>query len=91
MLTIAQDDIKEIPLGFSVAMSCVMGNRLILNVRCLHRELLDDTSEIAIEPTRDEDIFHNSGASTIRSWGTSDVEMAQLRPTCIPGHYDDTQ
>lgn len=31
--------IIEIPAGFTIAMSCVMGNRLILNVRLLKREM----------------------------------------------------
>jgi hypothetical protein len=31
----------EIPAGFTIAMSCVMGNRLILNVRCMKREMED--------------------------------------------------
>jgi len=42
----------EIPAGFTVAMSCVMGNRLILNVRSLKREM-----EQSIEH-RDKSIFH---------------------------------
>lgn len=92
VMLFGNDDIKEIPLGFSVAMSCVMGNRLILNVRCLHKELTDvTTSDDAIEPTRDEDIFHVSFDPTIDSRAPSDVEMAELRPTCLPGHYQDTQ
>jgi hypothetical protein len=68
-------------------MSCVMGNRLILNVRCLHKELMDDRTSDHTEPTRD--VFHNPCASTMDSWVTTDVEMAELRPTCVPGHYKD--
>jgi hypothetical protein len=92
------DSIKEIPLGFSVAMSCIMGNRLILNVRCLHKQLTDPTTTTTdgFEPTRDEDVFqrYSSSCAAITSadeWSPSacDVEMAQLRPTCVPGHYGD--
>jgi len=37
------DTLIEIPIGFSVAMSCVMGNRLLLNTREVVRETkLDD-------------------------------------------------
>jgi len=34
-----QAGLIETPVGFTIAMSCVMGNRLILNVRNLKREM----------------------------------------------------
>jgi hypothetical protein len=90
------DNVKEIPLGFSVAMSCIMGNRLVLNVRCLHKELIDPTTSSSgdqFEPTRDQDVFRqHSDVSTDGEWSPAsaacDVEMAQFqRPVCVPGHY----
>ncbi|KAF9456716.1 hypothetical protein BDZ94DRAFT_1241328 [Collybia nuda] len=35
----ARQTLLEIPIGFSVALSCVLGNRVILNVREVNREL----------------------------------------------------
>lgn len=87
------NNIKEIPLGFSVAMSCVMGNRLILNVRDLHKALTDTTaSENDIEMTRDEDMFRRTIPPTIDSWLAGDMESANRRPPHVPGgHYQDVQ
>ncbi|KAF5337825.1 hypothetical protein D9758_015718 [Tetrapyrgos nigripes] len=36
---IGTTDMLEIPIGFSIAMSCVLGNRVILNVRLANREI----------------------------------------------------
>jgi len=35
----SQPGLIEIPVGFAVAMSCIMGNRLILNVRLMKRKM----------------------------------------------------
>ncbi|GLB38914.1 hypothetical protein LshimejAT787_0600760 [Lyophyllum shimeji] len=35
----ASQNLLEIPIGFSVALSCVMGNHIVLNVRQVNREL----------------------------------------------------
>jgi len=37
--------VTEIPIGFTVAMSCVMGNRIILNVRGVKREIMSSSVE----------------------------------------------
>ncbi|THU86307.1 hypothetical protein K435DRAFT_368979 [Dendrothele bispora CBS 962.96] len=40
-------DMLEIPIGFSVAMSCVLGNRVILNVRAANRDIAELESKMA--------------------------------------------
>jgi len=52
------DDFLEVPLGFSIAMSCVMGNRLILNVRHLHKERVGSIIPDSVdEPSKDKDVI----------------------------------
>jgi len=52
------DDFLEVPLGFSIAMSCVMGNRLILNVRHLHKEMVGSIIPDSVsEPSKDKDVI----------------------------------
>jgi hypothetical protein len=71
-------------------MSCVMGNRLILNVRHLHKEITGsapaDASRENFEPTRDQD-ESGDGSSRCDSghFGSEDVWSTELRTTCV--HY----
>ncbi|TFK63432.1 hypothetical protein BDN72DRAFT_321713 [Pluteus cervinus] len=39
MWLLARQTLLEVPIGFSVALSCVLGNRIILNVRQVNRDL----------------------------------------------------
>jgi len=64
----------EIPVGFTVAMSCVMGNRLILNVRQMKRQM-----EESIE-ARDKNIFHLPFATNTRN-GTPSMVVFARAPT----------
>lgn len=64
-----QQTLLEVPIGFSVAMSCVLANRIILNVRAANkkaRNLPAPPYQVTIE----EDGSRNT---------LSDIEMAQLR------------
>lgn len=81
--TRSQDDFLEVPLGFSIAMSCVMGNRLIFNVRHLHKEMIgsalpSDANES--EPSKDKDVIGmgrlGSSASEV-SWD-SDADGSRV-------------
>ncbi|KAF5349146.1 hypothetical protein D9756_009477 [Leucocoprinus leucothites] len=65
----ARTTLLEIPIGFSVAMSCVLTNRIILNVREANKKV-NRLSVTAYQVTIGED-----GSRTT----LSDVEMAQLR------------
>lgn len=75
----ASQNLLEIPIGFSVALSCVMGNRIVLNVRQLNREL-----ELARSSEKPATRSHITGRSrsillTPGQTSLSDMEMAQLR------------
>jgi len=65
----------EIPAGFSVAMSCVMGNRLILNVRHMKREMEESIEE--------KSIFRLplTTSDTARNQTPSMVEFARAPPS----------
>lgn len=65
----------EVPVGFAVAMSCVMGNRLILNVRYMKREM-DDSVE-----GREKSIFHLPFATNPRDRTPSMVDFARAPMT----------
>ncbi|KAH0582250.1 hypothetical protein H2248_011895 [Termitomyces sp. 'cryptogamus'] len=77
---IASQNLLEIPIGFSVAMSCVMGNRISLNVRNVNREfdLAHDSVKLAghlSSPTdRPWSIVNPS-----RQTSLNDIEMTELR------------
>lgn len=76
VLVFGNDNLIEIPLGWSIAMSCVMGNRLILNVRHLHKEITrsagpngskdsqKDSQKEEFEPTRDLEEFRGASCDT---------------------------
>jgi len=90
ILVFGNDKLIEIPLGFSITMSCVMGNRLILNVRHLHKEITapESDSKDGFEPTRDLEEFENSSYDTGRSGCDYEDDVwnsTELRTTCI--HY----
>lgn len=77
ILVFGNDNLIEIPLGFSLTMSCVMGNRLILNVRHLHKEITrpDETTpeskEEAFEATRDFEEFQGTSYDSNMGCGES--------------------
>jgi len=76
----ASQNLLEVPIGFSVALSCVMGNRVILNVRGVNKDL--ERPRSSEKPTirswhatgRIRSIVVVPGQATL-----SDIEMAQLR------------
>ncbi|KAJ6503889.1 hypothetical protein C8R45DRAFT_894985 [Mycena sanguinolenta] len=72
----ASTNLLEIPIAFAVALSCCLGNRMILNVREVNREMdsethTGDTVKHQVRQTRSS-IFGPSQQ-------LSDIEMAQLR------------
>ncbi|KAJ7031688.1 hypothetical protein C8F04DRAFT_1109448 [Mycena alexandri] len=72
----ASPNLLEIPIAFSVALSCCLGNRMILNVREVHREMEDSR--------RTEDSIKHQARQTRSSFfGPSEplstIEMGQLR------------
>ncbi|KAK0203922.1 hypothetical protein DFS33DRAFT_1335395 [Desarmillaria ectypa] len=77
--TTAPADLLEIPIGFSVTLSCVMSNRIIFNVRRAKQEVIeskaigspDEGSNKAVDPLGDQ--VHVSHTAV------SDIEMMQLR------------
>ncbi|KAJ7429739.1 hypothetical protein B0H11DRAFT_2211908 [Mycena galericulata] len=68
----------EIPITFSIALSCCLGNRLILNVREVNREIEDSK-----EQPSGETIKHQARQTRSSFFSPAeqltDVEMAQLR------------
>ncbi|KAG5636293.1 hypothetical protein H0H81_008522 [Sphagnurus paluster] len=70
----------EIPAGFSLAMSCVMGNRLILNVKSVNKE--ERTGRLWDKPSSYASHSHNRSRSVVLIQpgqdSLSEVEMGQL-------------
>jgi len=62
----------EVPIGFSVALSCVMGNRLLLNIRETARE----TDLSGAHKSANESSISYQNASSQQLWN---VEMSNLR------------
>lgn len=79
---------REIPVGFSVAMSCVMANRVILNVRELHRELIAPTTTSSSVPVLWANDSLKSPCESAFSGATGrfgplrgvEMEMREVRP-----------
>ncbi|KAJ7691049.1 hypothetical protein B0H17DRAFT_1063959 [Mycena rosella] len=72
----APTNLLEIPIAFSVALSCCLGNRMILNVREVNREIVQ--SKVQSNDT----IRHQSKQQTSffgPAEQLTDIEMAQLR------------
>lgn len=76
-----QDNLLEIPIGFSVAMSCVLGNRIILNVRQVNKELVESKrAQTELEGTQPGTKYSSAYPSSENVRGAlSDIEMSQLR------------
>ena len=72
MFCIKQIALIEVPIGFSVALSCVMGNRLLLNIRETARET--DLSGAHVSESSLNVSYQN--ASSQQLWN---VEMNNLR------------
>lgn len=66
----------EIPIGFAVALSCVMGNRLCLNVRGMVRgeDPLPSESDLLSESSDDVPVFTVEGGTPL-----SAMQMTELR------------
>lgn len=84
LVWLVNNDLLEVPIGFTIAFSCVLGNRVILNVRKINEELKEEAER--------EDRFTRSsrkGNSSRTVTNTqipepesdtlTDFEMAQLR------------
>jgi len=71
-------ELLEVPIGFSVALSCVLGNRVILNVRKVNEELKESgNSRLRGDMALDKG---TGGTHTEHESDTlTDFEMAQLR------------
>ncbi|KAJ3841158.1 hypothetical protein F5878DRAFT_30965 [Lentinula raphanica] len=65
----------EVPIGFSIAFSCVLGNRVIFNVRKVNQEMKEDS-----EPSMRNGKHNNDTDYEDQEFDTiTDYEMAQLR------------
>ncbi|CAA7268893.1 unnamed protein product [Cyclocybe aegerita] len=67
---LAPTSLLEVPVGFSVAMSCVLANRVVLNVRKVSRDV-DTTRFTSQKPLQSN---HTPGTGTL-----SQYELEQLR------------
>ncbi|KAF5345387.1 hypothetical protein D9757_013389 [Collybiopsis confluens] len=69
----------EVPIGFSIAFSCVLGNRVILNVRKVNEEVKSESGNTRLRGN----MAFNKGSSGTNAEHESDTltdfEMAQLR------------
>lgn len=90
---LASVNLLGVPIGFSLAFSCCLANRVVLNVRAVNRELnpswqlSTDHASYAIEPSKSGDVYteshclpspqHDSGL--MHKTALSEVEMDQLR------------
>lgn len=81
-----QIELLEVPIGFTIAFSCVLGNRVILNVRKINEELKEEDEEReGAGPTGSSRWGKSSRTMTAtqipepESDTLTDYEMAQLR------------
>lgn len=78
-----QTYLLEVPIGFSVAMSCALANRVILNVRRVNRDI--EQSGIGFKQPKgpgstDTPLdIHLSFLNPSSSGPLTDIEMSQLR------------
>jgi len=77
--SLGPDTLIEIPIGFSVAMSCVMGNRLLLNIRGAVRKSNLDEKLSSVDPEGGLPLHvMGSGSSALPLTNNDDV-IEQLR------------
>jgi len=69
---LAPTSLLEVPVGFSVAMSCVLANRVVLNVREISREEIPEFSS-------QKPIVNDYDASFCSPGSLTMFEMEQLR------------
>ncbi|PFH47895.1 hypothetical protein AMATHDRAFT_66576 [Amanita thiersii Skay4041] len=80
---LARQTLLEIPIGFSVAFSCVLANRVVLNVRHINRENSTEhrrVSRIRIESNHTRDAVYRVQANS----RLNEIEMACLRSLRAP-------
>ncbi|KAJ6571410.1 hypothetical protein B0H19DRAFT_660634 [Mycena capillaripes] len=72
----APTNLLEVPIAFSIALSCCLGNRMILNVREVNREIktAQHTGDTIKHQTRE-----TRTSFFVPSEQLTDIEMAQLR------------
>jgi len=83
----ASTNLLEIPIAFSVALSCCLGNRMILNVREVNREI-----EVSKEKEHSGESMKHQSRQTRSSFFSpaeqlTDIEMAQLRSMRADGKF----
>ena len=74
-----QVNLLGVPIGFSVAMSCVLANRVVLNVREISRDINLSKQPIIISQKGEADYNIASYASIRHPGGLTQFEMEQLR------------
>ncbi|KAJ3714655.1 hypothetical protein DFJ43DRAFT_1103427 [Lentinula guzmanii] len=67
-------DLLEVPIGFSIAFSCVLGNRVIFNVRKVNQKMKDDSETNHRHGKENTSDYEEQEFDTL-----TDFEMAQLR------------
>ncbi|KAJ6468126.1 hypothetical protein C8R47DRAFT_1151922 [Mycena vitilis] len=82
----APPSLLEIPITFSIALSCCLGNRLVLNVREVNREIKSTNEQSG------DTIKHQARQATSSFFGPAepqltDIEMAQLRSMRVDHSY----
>jgi len=81
LIWIVNIDLLEVPIGFTIAFSCVLGNRVILNVRSAKRGV-DESRGVRTDPyaTNERGGLSLNAPISEHELGTlSDLEMVQLR------------
>jgi hypothetical protein len=98
---LASVDLLGVPIGFSLAFSCCLANRVVLNVRAVNRELnpsrqsSTDPSLYAIDTSKNRDIYADShclpgtqhDSVLMHKTTLSGVEMDQLRSMRAENSY----
>ncbi|KAK0444566.1 uncharacterized protein EV420DRAFT_1003068 [Desarmillaria tabescens] len=77
--TAAPADLLEIPIGFSVTFSCVMSNRIILNVRRANQEVTESKATGSPEQRSKKDMDLLGDQAYVSHATVTDIEMMQLR------------
>jgi len=78
MLTFLKTNLLEVPVGFTIAMSCVLCNRVVLNVREVSRDM--EATSGRQHQSSQKFLTHRTADGSFVSPGTlTDIEMGKLR------------
>jgi len=89
MWAVAPVNLLGVPIGFSLAMSCVLANRVVLNVRQINRDLNLSKQPLRTSQKGDEDQCGPYNSSFCSPGELSQFEMQRLRTMRAEKHWSE--